>query len=80
MLTHKRSDHFKVIDYSDLNFLGCLDSRKPTFMYVFLLIVGALSWNIEKQTIIASSTMEKKFVAYLCDHSSIVFFSKNDMI
>ncbi|XP_047161041.1 secreted RxLR effector protein 161-like, partial [Vigna umbellata] len=31
MLTYKRSYHLKVIDYSDSDYAGCVDSRKATF-------------------------------------------------
>jgi hypothetical protein len=37
MHTYKRSSHLKVIGYTNLNYIGCMDSRKPTFDYVFLL-------------------------------------------
>jgi len=63
MLTSKRSNHLEVIGYSDSDFVGCVDSRKSTFSYLFLLAGGAISWKSAKQTIIASSTMEAEFVA-----------------
>jgi hypothetical protein len=63
MLTFKRSDHLEVIGYSDSDFARCVDSRKSTFGYLFLLAGGAISWKSAKQTIIASSTMEAEFVA-----------------
>ena len=63
MLTFRRSDHLEVIGYSDSDFAGCIDSRKSTFGYLFLLAGGAISWKSAKQTIIASSTMEAEFVA-----------------
>ena len=33
MFTFKKSDHLKVIDYSDSDFARCVDSRKSTFGY-----------------------------------------------
>jgi hypothetical protein len=63
MLTFKRSDILEVTDYSDSDFAGCIDSRKSTFGYLFMLAEGAISWKSAKQTIIASSTMEAEFVA-----------------
>ena len=38
MLTYKRSYHLKVIGYSDSDFAGCVDIRKSTFGYLFLLL------------------------------------------
>ncbi|XP_050946536.1 secreted RxLR effector protein 161-like [Cucumis melo] len=63
MLTYKRSDHLEVIGYSDSDFAGCVDTRKFTFGYLFLLTEGAISWKSAKQSIIAASTMEAEFVA-----------------
>ncbi|KAL0553776.1 hypothetical protein IC582_007680 [Cucumis melo] len=65
MLTYKRSDHLEVIGYSDSDFAGCVDIRKSTFGYLFLLAEGAISWKSAKQSIIAASTMEVEFVACL---------------
>ena len=63
MLTFRRSDQLKVIGYSDLDFAGCVDSRKSTFGYLFLLGEGKISRKSTKQYVIASSTMEAEFVA-----------------
>ena len=63
MLTFKRSDNLEVISYVDSDFAGCVDSRKSTFGYVYLLAGAAISWKSAKQTIIAASTMEAEFVA-----------------
>jgi hypothetical protein len=52
-----------VVGYSDLDFVGCKDSRKSTLGYIFMLVGGAISWKSTKQTIIASSTMEAEFIA-----------------
>ena len=63
MLTYRRSDHLEVIGYSDSNYAGCVDSRKSTYGYLFLLAGGTVSWKCGKQSIIATSTMEAEFVA-----------------
>ena len=61
MLMYRRSSQLEVIGYLDSDFSGCLDSRKSTFSYQFLLAEGAVSWKSAKQPVIASSTMEAKF-------------------
>ncbi|XP_050937730.1 secreted RxLR effector protein 161-like [Cucumis melo] len=43
MLTYKRYDHLEVIGYSDSDFAGCVDTRKSTVGYLFLLAEGAIS-------------------------------------
>lgn len=63
MLTYRKSSHLEVIGFTDSDFAGCVDSRKSTFGYVFLLAGGAISWKCGKQSVIATSTMEAEFVA-----------------
>ncbi|KAL6335699.1 hypothetical protein AAG906_032893 [Vitis piasezkii] len=53
MLTYRRSSHLEIVGYSDSDFVGCLDSRRSTSSYIFIV----------KQTLIASSTMEVEFIA-----------------
>ena len=43
MLMFKKSDHLKVIGYSYSDFARCVNSRKFTFGYLFLLAVGMIS-------------------------------------
>ena len=63
ILTFRRFDSLEVTGYSDSDFTGCIDSRKSTFDYLFMLAGGAISWKSVKQTIITSSTIEAEFVA-----------------
>ena len=63
MLTYRRSTHLEIVGYSDSNFAGCLDNRRSTSGYIFMLAGGAISWKSVKQTLIVSSTMEAKFIA-----------------
>ena len=48
MLTYQRSDILEIIGYSDSDFAGCLDSKRSTSGYVFLLAGGAISWKSAK--------------------------------
>ena len=38
MLTYRRSSHLKIGGYSDSDFAGCLDSRRSTSGYIFMLV------------------------------------------
>ncbi|XP_041004001.1 secreted RxLR effector protein 161-like [Juglans microcarpa x Juglans regia] len=58
MLMYRWTDNLEVIDYSDSDFVGCIDSRKSTLGYIFLMVGGAVSWRSAKQTLTATSTME----------------------
>ena len=49
--------------YLDSDFAGCLDSRRSTSGYIFMLAGEAVSWKSVKQTLIASCTMEAEFIA-----------------
>ncbi|XP_074300973.1 secreted RxLR effector protein 161-like [Silene latifolia] len=63
MLMYRRTDRLEVVGYSDSHFAGCIDSRKSTSGYVFMLVDGAVSWRSTKQTLTATSTMEAEFVS-----------------
>ena len=43
MLTYQRSDHLEIVGYSDSDFAGCLNSRRPTSSYVFMMAGVAVS-------------------------------------
>jgi len=43
MLMYERTDNLEVIGYADSDFAGCIDSRKSTSGYIFLIIGGAVS-------------------------------------
>ncbi|XP_031252719.1 secreted RxLR effector protein 161-like [Pistacia vera] len=43
MLIYRWMDNLEVIGYSDSNFDGCVDSRKSTSEYVFIMAGGAIS-------------------------------------
>ena len=63
MLMYRQTDNLEVIGYSDSDFVGCVDSRKSTSGYIFMMAGGAVSWRSAKQTLIATSTMEAEFVS-----------------
>ncbi|XP_074299962.1 secreted RxLR effector protein 161-like [Silene latifolia] len=62
MLMFRRTENIEVVGYSDSDYAGCIDSRKSTSGYVFMLADGAASWRSVKQTLTATSTMEAEFV------------------
>ncbi|XP_057968175.1 secreted RxLR effector protein 161-like [Malania oleifera] len=62
-LMYRKYDHLEVVGYLDSDFVGCVDTRKSTFDYVYLLAGGAISRKSAKQSIIVASNMEAEFVA-----------------
>ena len=63
MLTYQRLDNLEIIRYNDFDFVGCQDSMKSTFGYIYMVIRGVVSWKNAKQSFIASSTMAIEFIA-----------------
>ena len=60
---YRHIDQLVVIGYSDSDFVRCVSTRKSTSGYIyFFLSRGAISWRSTNQTLVASSTMEEKFV------------------
>ena len=64
MLTYRRSSYLEIVEDSDSDFAGCLDSRRSTSSYIFMLAGKAVSWKNVKQTLIDSFTMEAEFITY----------------
>ena len=62
MLTYWHTDILEVVGFSDSGYVGCVDDKKSTFGYIFIMVEGAVSRKSVKQTLTASSTMEAKYV------------------
>ncbi|KZV33967.1 hypothetical protein F511_04192 [Dorcoceras hygrometricum] len=57
-------DFLAEFDYVlEYDYAGCMDSRKSTSGYIFLLAGGVVSWRSGKQSLTATSTMEAEFVS-----------------
>ena len=63
MLMYRRTGYLEVIGYSDADFIACLDSKKSTSDYIFMLASGVVFWRSMKQTLMTTSTMEVEFVS-----------------
>ena len=63
MLTYRCTKTLEVVGFSDSDYAGCVDDKKSTYGYIFMMVEGAVSWKGVKQTLTASSTMEAKYVA-----------------
>ena len=62
-LMYRQTSNLEVVGYSDSDFAGCVDSRKSTSGYIFILAGGAISWRSINQTLTATSTMEVEFIS-----------------
>ena len=63
MLTYRITDTLEVACFSDFDYAGCMDDKKSTSGYIFIMDEGAVSWKSVKQTLTTSSTMEEEYVA-----------------
>ena len=63
MLMYRQIDNLDLVGYSDVDFASCVDYRKSTSKYIFIMAGGAVSWRSVKLTLIATSTMEAKFIS-----------------
>ena len=63
MLMYRQTHNLDAIGYSDSDFAGCVDSRRSTSGYIFMMAGGAISWRSVKQSLTATSTMEAEFVS-----------------
>lgn len=64
ILTYWRSGNPEVIGYLDFDFVRCLDSKRSTSDYVFVLTRRAILQKNIKQTLVATSIIEAKFITY----------------
>ncbi|RVW91271.1 Retrovirus-related Pol polyprotein from transposon TNT 1-94 [Vitis vinifera] len=63
MLTYRRTNILDVVGFCDADFAGCIDDKKSTTSYIFMMVGGVVSWKSVKQTLTTSSTMEAEYVA-----------------
>ena len=52
-----------MVGFSDFDYAGCVDDKKSTFCYIFMLVKEDVLWKSVKQTLTTSSTMEVEYVA-----------------
>ena len=65
------TDNLDVIGYSYSNFGGCVDSRKSTSGYIFMMASRAISWRSVKQALTTTSTMEVEFISCFKVHHMV---------
>jgi hypothetical protein len=51
-----------LVGYSDLDYAVDQDDSKSTSAYMFQLFGGPVSWKAQKQSVVATSTMEAEYI------------------
>ena len=62
-LTYTRGAGLSPQAYVDSDYGGCLDTRRSTSGYVFLMAGGPVAWSSKRQATVALSTVEAEYVA-----------------
>jgi hypothetical protein len=63
-LEYSKKQSSDLLGYVDSDYAACLDTRKSTLGYVFMLNGAAVSWSSKKQKSVASSTVEAEYMAF----------------
>ena len=63
MLTYQCTSTLEVVGFSDFDYSGCMDDKKSTSGYIFMMLKGSVLWKCVKKTLTTSSTMEAEYVA-----------------
>ena len=63
MLTYRYTHTLEVVGFSDSDYACCVDDKKSTSCYIFMMIEGVVSWKSVKHTLTASSTTKAEYVA-----------------
>ena len=75
-LLYKRSGSLDLVGFCDSNWGGCLDTRRSTTGYVFMMSGGAVSWCSKRQKSTSQSSCEAEYVvAVIILDSFLVLFT-----
>lgn len=59
----KSSSIFKLVGYTDSDYAGCIETRKSTSGYIFVLGNAPVTWSSQRQGVVAQSTCEAEYIA-----------------
>ena len=63
MLTYRQTNTLDIVGFSDIDYASCVDNKKSTSSYIFVMAGGAISQKRINQTLTVSYSMEAKYVA-----------------
>lgn len=56
------SEH-TLVGYTDADYAGCIETRKSTSGFVFMLNGGPIAWSSQRQPVVSLSTTEAEYIA-----------------
>jgi hypothetical protein len=62
-LIYRSTEDFRLIGYTDSDWVGCMDDRKSTSRYSFSMGSAAVAWSTKKQPTVSLSTTEAEYKA-----------------
>lgn len=62
ILYHKAGSR-EIVGFTDSDYVGCVEDRKSTSGYAFILSDAAVAWSSRKQPVVSLSTTEAEFIA-----------------
>lgn len=77
MIIEYGADTLKLIGYTVSDFARNIDTRKSTTGFVFTLGGGAITWQSDRQSVVALSTTEAEFIAS-CEGAKEVYWLCQD--
>ncbi|KAM6544368.1 hypothetical protein CsatB_008815 [Cannabis sativa] len=63
MLSYQQADTLYIVGFSDVDNVGCIDDKKSTSGYIFMMVGGVILWKSVKKTLTTSSIMEVEYMA-----------------
>lgn len=62
-ILYQKGGNKELVGFTDSDYAGCVEDRKSTSGYAFILSGAAVAWSSRKQPIVTLSTTEAEFVA-----------------
>jgi len=64
MLINRQTNSLDVVGYFYLDIFGCINTKKSTSSYIFMLTMETYFGAAKKQTLTTTSTMQVEFISY----------------
>ena len=73
---YQKKGNSELIGFTDSDYAGCVEDRKSTTGYAFILSDAAVAWSSRKQAIVTLSTTEAEFVAAATSTCQLIWMKR----